>query len=315
MDEPTVGIDRQNRRRILDLVKELNAESTSVLYTTHSMEEAQELSHHVGLIDHGKQIALGTQQRLTTLVCEIETLRLNARKEQQYVKQPMRRTQLLLTESPVFTLEFVRSKVTNESLHGMVRFNQSSAGQLITWSRIIHVGGSVFLPVTMKAAPASGNSQPHPQRYLLYREDRSASIYGADSHGHPCVFGVYVLNVKGGNDQLLLILILTVFSFARTTLGFMLGAFAMTAKQADNITPVVSILMAALGGAWWPLEVTRPEYQTVVRALPSTCAMLGFNGIIQKEQGFMDVLPEMLVILSFTIWFSMVGIWRLGRTD
>lgn len=82
MDEPTVGIDPQSRRRILDLVKELNAEGMSVLYTTHYMEEAQELSHRVGIIDHGKLIAVGTQKELTTLIGENETLRLHTREEQ-----------------------------------------------------------------------------------------------------------------------------------------------------------------------------------------------------------------------------------------
>ena len=76
MDEPTVGIDPQSRRAILDLVKELNREGTSILYTTHYMEEAQELSHRVGIIDHGKLIALGTQAELTRQVGENSTLTL-----------------------------------------------------------------------------------------------------------------------------------------------------------------------------------------------------------------------------------------------
>ena len=54
MDEPTVGIDPQSRRRILDMVKELNQQGLTVLYTTHYMEEAEELSDRVGIIDHGK---------------------------------------------------------------------------------------------------------------------------------------------------------------------------------------------------------------------------------------------------------------------
>jgi ABC-2 type transport system ATP-binding protein len=77
MDEPTVGIDPQSRRMILDLVKELNRDGMSVLYTTHYMEEAQELSHRVGIIDHGKMIAIGTQDELTALVGEDEILRLH----------------------------------------------------------------------------------------------------------------------------------------------------------------------------------------------------------------------------------------------
>ena len=74
MDEPTVGIDPQSRRAILDSVKELNRNGMTVLYTTHYMEEAQELSNRVGIIDHGKLIAFGTQAELTREVGETDTL-------------------------------------------------------------------------------------------------------------------------------------------------------------------------------------------------------------------------------------------------
>lgn len=77
MDEPTVGIDPQSRRRILDMVKELRREGMTVLYTTHYMEEAEELSDRVGIIDQGKLIALGTQDELKNVVGEQESLRLH----------------------------------------------------------------------------------------------------------------------------------------------------------------------------------------------------------------------------------------------
>jgi ABC-2 type transport system ATP-binding protein len=76
MDEPTVGIDPQSRRRILDTVQELNQSGMTVLYTTHYMEEAQELSDRIGIIDYGKMIALGTQEELTKLVGEEDTIEL-----------------------------------------------------------------------------------------------------------------------------------------------------------------------------------------------------------------------------------------------
>jgi ABC-2 type transport system ATP-binding protein len=69
-----VGIDPQSRRAILDSVKELNRQGMTVLYTTHYMEEAEELSDRVGIIDHGELIALGTQSELTRQVGETDTL-------------------------------------------------------------------------------------------------------------------------------------------------------------------------------------------------------------------------------------------------
>mgnify|MGYP000598559354 CR=1 FL=1 len=68
LDEPTVGIDPQSRRAILDRVKEFNAAGMTILYTTHYMEEAQELSHRVAIMDQGRLIALGTKEELVQLV-------------------------------------------------------------------------------------------------------------------------------------------------------------------------------------------------------------------------------------------------------
>jgi ABC-2 type transport system ATP-binding protein len=70
MDEPTVGIDPQSRRNILDNVKELNRQGMTVVYTTHYMEEAQELSNHIGIVDLGKLVAYGTHEELIRLVGE-----------------------------------------------------------------------------------------------------------------------------------------------------------------------------------------------------------------------------------------------------
>jgi ABC-2 type transport system ATP-binding protein len=74
MDEPTIGVDPQSRRNILDAVKELNKQGMTVLYTTHYMEEAEELSHRVGIIDHGELIACGKEGDLIQQVGEKDAI-------------------------------------------------------------------------------------------------------------------------------------------------------------------------------------------------------------------------------------------------
>jgi ABC-2 type transport system ATP-binding protein len=83
MDEPTVGIDPQSRRNILDSVIELKNQGMTVLYTTHYMEESQEISDQIAIMDHGKLIASGRHEELVKLVggqTRID-LTLNANKE------------------------------------------------------------------------------------------------------------------------------------------------------------------------------------------------------------------------------------------
>ncbi|MFT5726872.1 MAG: ABC-2 type transport system ATP-binding protein [Desulforhopalus sp.] len=64
LDEPTVGVDTQSRHLIHKQLRELNREGTTILYTTHYMEDAQELCSRIGIIDAGKIIEQGTPDAL-----------------------------------------------------------------------------------------------------------------------------------------------------------------------------------------------------------------------------------------------------------
>jgi len=64
MDEPTVGIDPQSRNHILESVRELNRSGSTIIYTSHYMEEVEAISTRVGIMDHGRLIAAGDKEEL-----------------------------------------------------------------------------------------------------------------------------------------------------------------------------------------------------------------------------------------------------------
>jgi ABC-2 type transport system ATP-binding protein len=76
LDEPTLGLDPQAARRVRELVKELKAEGHTILLTTHYMEEADQLSDRIGIIDTGKVIALGTPAELKRRISQQDAIRL-----------------------------------------------------------------------------------------------------------------------------------------------------------------------------------------------------------------------------------------------
>ncbi len=74
LDEPTVGIDPQSRNHILESVRALNRDGTTVIYTSHYMEEVEAVCSRVIVMDHGRVIASGTQSDLKALVSDEETI-------------------------------------------------------------------------------------------------------------------------------------------------------------------------------------------------------------------------------------------------
>jgi ABC-2 type transport system ATP-binding protein len=81
LDEPTAGVDPQSRVRLLELVRDQARRGTTVVYTTHYMEEAQDLCDRIAIVDRGRLLALGTLAELRGLVGEKDLVRLTGRFE------------------------------------------------------------------------------------------------------------------------------------------------------------------------------------------------------------------------------------------
>jgi len=74
LDEPTVGIDPQSRNHILESVRTLNRMGSTIVYTTHYMEEVEAISTRIGILDHGRLIAEGTKEELVRQLAREEKL-------------------------------------------------------------------------------------------------------------------------------------------------------------------------------------------------------------------------------------------------
>ena len=113
MDEPTVGIDPQSRNHILETVKHLNQEGMTVIYTSHYMEEVENLCDRIGIVDEGKIIALGKKEELCETLAkgivihlQVDSINEKWRKELEH----MTNVEQVVTHAEKNTLEIV---VTN----------------------------------------------------------------------------------------------------------------------------------------------------------------------------------------------------------
>lgn len=78
MDEPTVAVDPQSRNRILEGILELNRQGSTIIYTSHYMEEVEQICSRVAIIDHGQVLAIGTTEELKSMIKTGETITIEA---------------------------------------------------------------------------------------------------------------------------------------------------------------------------------------------------------------------------------------------
>lgn len=78
LDEPTVAVDPQSRNRILEGIKEMNRQGSTVIYTSHYMEEVEQICTRISIMDHGRSIATGTKEELKSMIKTGETVTIEA---------------------------------------------------------------------------------------------------------------------------------------------------------------------------------------------------------------------------------------------
>jgi ABC-2 type transport system permease protein len=219
-------------------------------------------------------------------------------KASQLVQEPPART--LLKQSPQATVQIANG------------FAQSSPGQLVTWTLITLLGASeVFVSERLGGTLRRLLATPTRKATILLGKVVARLGMGLFQMTLLIGFGALALGVDWGRSWGALALVATAFALASVALGTLLGALVRSRSQASGLTTMFSMLLAALGGAWWPLEVTPPAYQAVVKALPTTWAMIGFDDVILRGQGIAAILPVVGILIAFAAVFFALGIWRL----
>jgi ABC-type multidrug transport system permease subunit len=119
--------------------------------------------------------------------------------------------------------------------------------------------------------------------------------------------GRFLFGVSWGNSPLGLALVLTSFTVAIGAMSTLLGAVLRTPTQASSVGWIGSMVLAALGGCWWPGELMPDWMQTASLALPTAWAMRGFHSLISFGHGVEEVLPPSLALLAFGAVFTGLG--------
>ena len=119
-----------------------------------------------------------------------------------------------------------------------------------------------------------------------------------------------LLGVSWGTNFLAIGLVVVSFCLAGTALGFLLSTFVDSVEQASGIALLMSLTLAPLGGAWWPLDIVPNFMKTVGMISPVYYAMQGFTEIIYYDSGVLEVLPFSAVLLAMTAVFTGLAVTR-----
>ena len=128
--------------------------------------------------------------------------------------------------------------------------------------------------------------------------------------GVAMVVGTLLFKMQWGPDFGMVIVILCAWAAFCASAGLLLGSIARTERQAASLGVLVANLLAALGGCWWPIEITPAWMQFVQKLLPTGWAMDALHKLISFEAGAMSALPNAFGLFVAALLVTLLAVKR-----
>lgn len=269
----------------------------------NALIDQQAVQVAVGRIGSLVEIANASLEKAETF----QTFQSEAEK-QAYFDEAFDQAQKLMAEAP----QRVQSTQgnTEDTINYDPRTN-STFGQMITW---------VFIPLIGLSAIFADERERGTLRRLLVTPTRKSLYISSTVLGQVLTavlqmtllisFGILVMRMKMGNSPLGLAILIIASALSAAALGTMLGTFVKTGNQANGLSILIGMVMAMMGGCWYPIELFPESIRTAAKIFPTTWAMQGFLDIAVRGQGVDGILLEVLVLLGYAFVFFIVGVWR-----
>jgi len=227
---------------------------------------------------------------------------------QAYFEETLKLSQTRLSGSPSRVSEI--SGETEDQIQYDPKAN-SVAGQMITW---------VFIPLIGLSSMFAMERQLGTLRRVLVTPTAKSTYLAGTVLGQVLTavvqmallvgFGALVLKLKWGNAPAATALIIITSALAAGALGTMLGTFVKTEAQGNGLSIMIGMVMAMMGGCWYPIELFPGAIRSAAQALPTYWSMQGMLDILVRGQGVQGVLLESAVLLGFALVFFIVGVLR-----
>jgi ABC-2 type transport system permease protein len=222
----------------------------------------------------------------------------------------LRDAQALLAAAPA-RLTVIQA-IQNDS--GYDPISHATAGQLITWALIPMIGvGALFAYERETGTLRRLRTTPTSRAILLLGVAGGQLATALVQMALLAGFGALALGMSWGRSPAGLALVGAAFGAAGVSLGVMLGTFVKTERQASGLGIMLGMLMALLGGCWYPLEIFPEGVRAAAHILPTTWAMEALTGLSRRGIGVAEILPAVGALFGFAALFFTVGVARMTR--
>ncbi len=202
------------------------------------------------------------------------------------------------------------------ALSGPTSAQQASAGQLITWTHITLLGAAeVFVSERLRGTWRRLRLMPTRTTTLLVGKLLGRLLMGLFQMTLLIIVGELFFHVGWGRAPLATLAVSLSFALAGVSLGMLLSTLLRTRGQAFSLVIGLSMAMAALGGAWFPLEITPPLFQRIAHLIPSTWAMQAYTDILTRGASLGGVAPHVGVLCAFAVLYIALASLNLRRSE
>jgi ABC-2 type transport system permease protein len=178
----------------------------------------------------------------------------------------------------------------------------------------------VFFAAALSAEAIVRERQNHTLERMLASSVRRSTIVGGIFTGTAAkglvqiiifwVVGLLVFKLDLGLAPAAVIILSFLMVIVSAAFGVMLATLVQTDRSAGSIATLAALIMAPLGGCWWPLFITPQWMQFLAKVTPHGWANTGFNKLMLFGADFADVAPEMIALVVFAIIFGSIAVWR-----
>ena len=183
----------------------------------------------------------------------------------------------------------------------------------------------LFFTAAMSAEAIARERQSHTLERLVSNGTRRESVIvgkfagtafrGIAQLGVMWVVGILAFGIDLGVSPTAVIIISVLMALASATFGVMLASFATNVQAASALGPLTALVLAPIGGCWWPLFITPQWMQSLAKLTPHGWANGGFNKVMLFGAEFGDVTQEMVALAGFAVVFMAVALWRFRMSS